>query len=354
MRKKTQLFLLLILCITISSCNNNEKSHGFEMRFEKIKSLDYESFDVKNDEFYSKIYKLLIYNNQIIAYDYNNEYFFSKTNIQNNTLNRFGKLGQGPNEIVMMPSTLTVFDNNFYFYSSTQNSLFSVNIEQGGSYIPEKVVDFDPAEKIISVIPVAYKNYIALGGFMNGRYLLLDQAGKSISSFYDYPEFDYSREITNLHKALAFQGHLMRRPDGKRFFFAGRDSEIIEILEVKENNKIVKIFDFQGKIASFNFDGDGVNYTASSINKKSKIFFVDANCTQKYIYLLYATKVIGDNLSNALESSKVFVLDWNGNPMYSLHLNIDVSYIAIDENDEIIYAYNSKNEELVTFKINSN
>lgn len=217
--------------------------------------------------------------------------------------------------------------------------------------MPNKIIDFDPNKKIINALPIAYKRYIALGGFEGGRYLLLDENGNSLSSFFKYPEFTNYKNITNLHKALAFQGHLMRRPDGKRFFFAGRESEIIEILEIDKTDNINKIFNFHGRIAEFNFDGDGINFTASTIKNKSKLFFIDANCTQNYIYLLYSNKVIKDNLSNALKSSKILVIDWNGKPINLFQLDIDVNYIAVDENDVILYAYNADEEQLVKFNI---
>jgi hypothetical protein len=35
----------------------------------------------------------------------------------------------------------------------------------------------------------------------------------------------------------------MRRPDGKRFFFAAQDSELFEIIEMNENDKNLYAYD---------------------------------------------------------------------------------------------------------------
>lgn len=109
MKKISQTFIFfIVLIIFFQSCN---KKGDYEKEFKKIKFLEYETFNLKNNQFYSKIYKLLIYKDKIIAYDYNKETFFSITDISDNIIiNHFGKLGQGPNEVMMMPSTLTIGD----------------------------------------------------------------------------------------------------------------------------------------------------------------------------------------------------------------------------------------------------
>ena len=67
------------------------------------------------------------------------------------------------------------------------------------------------------VLPIADRKYVALGGFDDGRYLLLDENGHEISCYFDYPNFEGDEHFTNYHKAFAFRGNLMRRPDGKDF-----------------------------------------------------------------------------------------------------------------------------------------
>jgi hypothetical protein len=106
----------------------------------------------------------LINKNHLIAYDYNGEYFFSLTDINNKEIiARFGKKGQGPNEVMMMPQTLTLVGNILYFYDSNRDILFSINCNNGSNYIPQKIIDFDKNKKIMSVLPIADKKYVALG-----------------------------------------------------------------------------------------------------------------------------------------------------------------------------------------------
>lgn len=346
------LFVILLLIINCFLSCSDKGDKNLEEKFKRSKELNHEVVTIKDNEIYSKIYKLLINKNHLIAYDYNGEYFFSLTDINSDDIiARFGKKGQGPNEILMMPQTLTLIGDILYFYDLNQKSLFSINCSNGSNYIPQKIIDFDKNKKIMSVLPIADKKYVALGGFDNGRYLLLDENGHEISCYFDYPNFEGDELFTNLHKALAFQGSIMRRPDGKRFFFAAQDSELFEIIEMNEIDKLNKVFSFQGEIAKFGKEGDGINTAGAPKKKESKMFFIDANCTQNYIYLLYSNKVIGNNLFNAFRSNKILVFDWNGKPVTSLHLDIEVSYIAIDENDKNLYAYDQENEHLVKFKL---
>lgn len=351
-RTRYSSFAILLLIINCFLSCSDKGDKNLEEKFKRSKELNHEVVTIKDNEIYSKIYQLLINKNHLIAHDYNGEYFFSLTDINSgDIIARFGKKGQGPNEVMMMPQILTLVGNILYFYDIDRDILFSINCNNGSNYIPQKIIDFDKNKKIMRVLPIADRKYVALGGFDDGRYLLLDENGHEISCYFDYPNFEGDEHFTNYHKAFAFRGNLMRRPDGKRFFFAARDSELFEIIEMNENDELNKVFSFQGEMAKYVPFGDGIKTVSVATKRESKMFFIDANCTQNYIYLLYSNKVIGNNLFNAFRSNKILVFDWNGKPVTSLHLDIEVSYIAIDENDKNLYAYDQENEHLVKFEL---
>jgi len=141
------------------------------------------------------------------------------------------------------------------------------------------------------------------------------------------------------------------RPDGKRFFFTCEDSEVFEIIEITQNNKLNKVFEFHGELGNFKPEGDGINSISAAIDRNSKTKFIDSYCTQDYIYLLYSNKVIGNNTYNAYLAKTVLVFDWDGNPVKLLNLDMDVSNIAIHENDRYMYAYSNDTEQLVKFTL---
>src|SRR5690606_16423201 len=103
------------------------------------------------------------------------------------------------NEVMMMPQILTLVGNILYFYDIDRDILFSINCNNGSNYIPQKIIDFDKNKKIMRVLPIADRKYVALGGFDDGRYLLLDENGHEISCYFDYPNFEGDEHFTNYH-----------------------------------------------------------------------------------------------------------------------------------------------------------
>jgi len=216
-------------------------------------------------------------------------------------------------------------------------------------FLPQKKLSFgqDRSVGIISMVPVSTERYIAMGVFEEGRYLLLGQHGEKISFNFDFPApTDGTRFTTPVQQFSAFRGILQGRPNRNAFFFAAMTSEIFEIMEVDKNDNLHKIFSFHGEMARFVLDGGGV-----ATRRESKIVFSSAASTNNYIYLLYSNKAIGDNINNAFHSNQVLVFDWSGNPVTRLLLDIEVSQIAVSENDEYLFAYANELEKLVRFDL---
>jgi len=235
-------------------------------------------------------------------------------------------------------------------FNSNQNTLFYINYK--GDMLPKKKLEFNKNDNIRSVISISSQRYIALGAFEEGRYLLLDENGEKLSFNFDYPSMTDGTELsTPMFKHMAFQGTLMRKPNGDSFFFVTSKSEIFEIIKVNEDDKLDKVFSYHGETGQFVFEGDGYSRTSIATKRASKMFFADATCSDNYIYLLYSNKVIGDNLYRAYRSNNVLVFDWKGEPVTSLLLDIEVDNIAVDKNDSYMYAYNKSTEQLVKFDL---
>ena len=345
--KKTVSLFLMMVAISCNYEKTNIKSN-----FKSEKNIRHTVMELANGEFLSRVFDMALTGNDLIVHDDNAEHFFSIININNNSLYaRFGKLGQGPNELLMMPTQLTVLNDSIMtLFNSNQNTLFYINYK--GDLLPKKKLEFIRSDNIKAVIPISSQRYIALGAFEEGRYLLLDENGEKLSFNFDYPSLSDGTGIsTPLFKFMAFQGALMRKPNGESFFFACSSSEIFEIIEVDEDDEMEKIFSYHGETGQFVFEGDGYKGAAIAHKKVSKVFFINATCSDNYIYLLYSNKVIGDNLFGAYRSNNVLVFDWKGKPVTSLVLDIEVDYIAVDEKDSYMYAYSRSTEQLVKFDL---
>lgn len=236
LRMKNKYVLCLLWILILYSCNN--KNQGDILSgFYKIENISNTSIKLENDSILHQVFGLICSNNNLIAYDVDGTYFFSFTDLKSNTmLSKVAKQGQGPNEVVGYPQSISLIDKHtFSFFESNKCILYSVNFKDP-SYprLKKKVVLNRDDGIIMSMIPLPPYLYIALGHFEQGRYLLLDKEGKKISYNFEYPKLPNDEMFTNAHKAMAFQGEFMGRPDGERFFFACTNSEVFEIIEVSQ------------------------------------------------------------------------------------------------------------------------
>lgn len=341
--------LSFLMAIVVSCCQNRTNINSI---FKSEKKIQHTAVELANSEFLSMVFKLELTGNDLIVFDYDIEKYFSIININDNSLYaRFGNIGQGPNELLVSPIQLAVLNDSIMtVFNFNQNSLFYINYKD--DFLPKKKLEFDRSDMVIAVIPISSQRYIALGAFEEGRYLLLDENGKKLSFNFDYPSTKDRAELpTPMHKFLAFQGTLMRKPSGSSFFFVCNDSEVFEIIEVDDEDKLEKVFSYHGEIKHYVPGGDGYNKVSVATKRESKKFFVDVTCSDNYIYVLYSNKVIGDDSVIANRSNNVLVFNWKGNPITSLLLDIEVDHIAIDENDSYLYAYSKKTEQLVKFEL---
>lgn len=347
-----KIYISCALCLLIFlSCGENRKS--IIDSFREIENINHTPVKLKNDSHFSKVFKIYCINNNLITYDVDGEFIFSITNLDKEImLSKFGKLGQGPDEILgMVTTTSIVNENTISFFEPNKSILYTINFENLTNPVLTEVLSVKGIDMILTLTPLSSDIFVATGIFEKGRYMLLDKSGKVISYNFDYPTFTNEEMFTNAHKAMAFQGRLAVRPDGKRFFFACEDSEVFEIIEITQNNNLYKIFEFHGEVANFKPEGDGIESVSAAIDRNSKTKFIDSYCTQDHIYLLYSNRVIGDNGYNAYLANRVFVFDWDGNPVKLLNSDIDVSNIAIDENDRYMYAYSNDTEQLIRFTL---
>ncbi|SFL52127.1 TolB-like 6-blade propeller-like [Porphyromonadaceae bacterium KH3CP3RA] len=347
-----KIYLSLVLCLFISlSCKENEKK--IINNFNEIENVSHTPVKLDNDSFFSKVWKIYYVNDKLITYDVDNEFLFSITDLNKKVmLSKFGKLGQGPDEISGMVTTTSIVNKNtISFFEPNKSILYTINFENPTNLLLTEELSVKGIDMIMTLTPLSSDLFVATGIFEQGRFLLLDKAGKVISYNFDYPTFTNEEIFTHAHKAMAFQGKLAVRPDGKRFFFACEDSEVFEIIEITQNNNLNKIFEFHGELGNFKPEGDGRNSIAAAISRNSKKKFIDSYCTQDYIYLLYSNKVIGDNIYDAYLANTVLVFDWDGNPVKLLNLDTTVSNIAINENDRYMYAYSNDTEQLIRFTL---
>lgn len=349
-RKK---YLSILICLfSIFSCN--EKIENITDYFKTKEDLNHTVIKLENDSYYSKVWKFYCFDNKLVAYDVDHAYLFSITDLNKKVmLTKFGKIGQGPDEVLgTVTSTSMVGKNVISFFEPNKSVLYTVNFEDVASTVQTEVLSVKGTDIILTLTPLSSDLFIATGIFEQGRYLLLDKKGRVISYNFEYPTLPNDEAFTHAQKAMVFQGALASRPDGERFFSVCEDNEVFEIIEVTSTNELNKIFEFHGEMGDFKAEGDGVNSVSAAVSRFSKKKFIDSYCTQDNIYLLYSNRVIGSKINNAYFSDIVLIFNWDGNPIKMLNLDVDVSSIAVDEVDRYLYAYSDDIEQIIRFDLN--
>ncbi|RNC63315.1 BF3164 family lipoprotein [Proteiniphilum sp. X52] len=351
---KHHLIYYVVWVFLFCSCNKSHKKKIIN-EFKEEKNIENEAIKLKNDSIFSMVFGMICLNDNLIAYDVDNIFLFSITDLKKHEmLSKFGKLGQGPEDISSLPTSVSIVDQtSISFFESNKNILYTINLKDPVSPTIQKNEFLKESEEMfMSLSPIKSNLFIATGTFANGRYLLMNKNGEKISYNFDYPHVPNKENLTNAHKAMAFQGKLMARPDGERFFFACEDSEIFEIIKIEQDNKLNKIYEFHGELAHFKAEGDGITTIASAIDRNSNTKFVDAYGTQNFIYLLYANKIIGNDIYKSYLANTILVFDWNGKAIKKLNLDTDLSKIAVDEFDKTLYGIDPNSETyLVKFPL---
>lgn len=267
-------------------------------------------------------------------------------------INRFGKRGNGPNELLSPPlSIIPLSEERIMWLDQNRKAVYEAIYSQPEPLFTKKLDLKEKGYYLFEIIPLVNHFYAGIGSIEEGRYMVLDSIGNKLSVWFDYPPDEQHAE--SMHKALAYQGGLIQHPDRTRFFFHCYDSEILEIVTIKEDGSLTKVNDVHYDYVSYVPQKDQ-RYISSAVKKESKACFISASATSNYIYLLYSGRVIGDGVFTAYRSNIIFVYDWEGNPVVRYNLDMDVNYISADENDKGIYGFSNDPETmLVYFELNN-
>lgn len=349
-----KIYNLFFLFILLISCKQENK-HYLE-RFDKIIESKHSIIKLKGNNVYYKVLDINYINNKIVALDLDEQTFLSVTDLNKQMIvSRFCKKGQGPNELIGWPMNITkIGEDKIRFYVGNNDRYFDADIQTPNNPKIDSNKNFEFNTGVIAAISLTEGYSLVLGGLEKGQYSLIDSMGNQLSIFSEYPRFDGDDKFTNNHKKMAFQGDLFRHPNGNRVCFTGRISEIIDIIGFNPTKKeLSKIFSWQGELGKFVPEGDGTKVSAAAIKRESKVTFLNSAATEKFIYLLYSGRVIGQQIDRAFNGNTVFVLDWEGKPVARYNLDIDVKCIAVSDDDKTLYAIAEQEDtNLVKFKLN--
>ena len=288
----------------------------------------------------NKASSLHLFGNYLFVYDWGQEYQYKVIDITSDRLIReFAKNGEGPCE-VGMPTSLNWLDKNRNLIGINDRRRFKMQrfelthltepSDDNCQELPVKLnINF---QRVVQLDSTAFLGY----GLFQGRYALqLLGSDKVIESTIGFPQDEDQQNADYQVLAMAYQGDLLKHPVEKKVVSTSTDSFSLDIIELKPDKEVSLIKRIQHWAPDYKgVSGEIISADMISGNRHGAI---GAAVSNDFIYLLFSGKSNEDE--TAFQSDRVFVYDWEGNPIKILSLDHYVSAIAVDEADQVLVGF---------------
>jgi hypothetical protein len=334
-----KIFYTIVVIIVLSSCHDKEPPATLFELFNTEKRLSGEL--VVLNKTLGNPYQVVVIDSLLMLYDSDNEHIGSFFNANTGEfLQRFGKIGRGPEEFLMpveisfdkKNETLNIFErsagrlthlknySNKEFGNAPQNRVSFTN-NQGYTGFARKIGD---------------STYVASGEFEN-RFAVFDLSGEILKTTQDYPIYEGVNISDNL-LYIAYQNMLEVNSTNNHFASASIYCDNIEFFKFEGNDLIlIKRYGF---IKPEFVDMSNKDAKMLQPSESNKMGFLDISSDENYIYCLYSGRSINEykTRSQAFKGEDIFVFDWKGNPITRYKLNEEIVKFTVDSKSKMIYA----------------
>ena len=342
--------LRVFTLLAFTSCAKNPKGDSFRDFFSETEIVNLSGEAVQVDDGGSPLafmFNMTVMEGLIIVNEFlDPEYTYKLIDLRDGSVRKFGKKGDGPNELLSdafyfsydRNSRQLYLTDNIYYYvyalgdlkSGRDTPLYRFRIDQNDRRFMGSMV---------------FSNGKIVGGTYQKRFSAYDIED---GFFVDTVEYEGGAS-----QALANQATFLNHPTQNKTTYYMTRHEEFGIVTVQENALIPKVFSWN-KIKHEVVEDSGTMTFVP--NREVKYEFASATVSDRYIYLLYTGKQVENNSREAhveaALSNEVFVVDWDGNPVRRLILDKRIRSIAVDDNDQNLYASSyEENPKLIVFKL---
>ena len=273
----------------------------------------------------------------LITFDLHTGYTYTLFDLQTGTsLGRFGKIGQGPEEI-SAGCFGNLINNKYYIHSFADGLVAKYNTDSLTCNINAKPIKMTRVKipfgdiHFRRVIPLNDTTFLGAGTNITKQYTVFNHQDAIISSAVDVYNAN-DNQFNKYQRALSNTGVLRKHPTENKFAFALSKSANIDFFDVV-NNQIQPIKLIRERNPLLDIQQNSTLVTASP-NPTCPIGYLDVAVGDKYVYALYTEKKI----TASYNSDIIRVFDWKGNPIVQYKLKDEAFYIAINEKAQKLYA----------------
>jgi hypothetical protein len=270
----------------------------------------------------------------LILFSVLREHFFYVYNINGDSLGAFGIRGQGPNDLINIQWCGQYYGTNMWINDVSNVRLCAVNITQS---LVQKKCMFDAIVKNLnfSVNSFVWNDSLLISEQMRDNFYLIRTniytKRTSEEKLYNYS----SQHLFSTYKSI-----WRMKPDGSKMAAAMQSINMINILDIKNNDRLSLIVN----PPMTNLE----NIVDRNTGLEKRTYYVDMDVTDNYIYTLFMNQAYDESYMIEKEM-EIHVFDWQGNPQYKYIIPQYITAFAIDESrnciyglslDEKIYMYN--------------
>ena len=348
------LYSLIIVFAIGSSCKttNKETKVTFDLSPLSLFSTQVETISevmaVPSDSL-GRVLQMIVIDSLLLLRDKYNGYIFNLIDLKTEKmLFRFGRIGKGPGEFsghavhtdVLQRNSRTIgaFDRNTGKYSEIAIDSMILN----KNYVPNQQMGRFSL-KYSSLHAINDSLFVGIGHF-DHRYAVSDARQKIVQEIHDYPFLQHLNSKASLREiAMASQGKICARPQGRRLVLATYRAANLEIGEVS-NTSIAKIKNIYTSPPLFEGSEQG-NSVSVNYAEDGKFGYQDITVTEKYIYALYSGKTIkAYGYRGIYQGNTVLVFDWDGNPVTIVKLDREISALAVNRDNSTMFGFSSDKE----------
>lgn len=250
-------------------------------------------------------------------------------------LGDFATKGLGPNEVLFL-TTLNALDSNLYFWDANKKEFVSVssqNYQRNNTIKIEN--DTSSVINAFKVLPLEPQMYAATGLVKDKRIALLNNEGKVITTFGDYPKEDKNKVYSDIENGFAYQSIIAYQRKKHILAIGSRNGESIAFYDLTNLRSPLLVKEYVYSYPSYK-DISAGNSQSVTFLPDNIIGMVDMKSIDKYCICLFSGKT--RKKDETYEGGKyIFIFDWDGNPVKSIKLGQRYTNIAVNKsNKELI------------------
>ena len=324
---RTHVFLATCLLALLFSCSTKKEQEEVV-----IQSLKHEV--LMGDEYLiGKINDMALMNDSIpVVINVRSDNAFQVLDYSRKKVLEVGNVGQGPDDFLLSFGLSSGMENTFSANDVNRRRFSTVHLNpEDDSWRVEHHLKFDSLMHIY-VQPIANNRYVATGIYDDCHLMLLDEKGKPLKGFGEWPYQDeQEKKVPGKIRASVYQGKLEVSPSGDKLVFAVASGDMLYFYRILPNGELELISKHENTYAHYEHT-TGAHYGTAPFSN------IDACATDDYVYTLYAGRSLKEHGMKCFQGNLIRVYDWKGTLVKKLQLDVDVEQIVVSKDDRKIDA----------------